>query len=44
VSGQFSPELREAAVREVVEKFRPIAEVARENGLVAQALEGWVSA
>jgi len=42
--GKFSPEFREAAVREVIEKSRPIADVARENGLVAQTLGNWVSA
>jgi len=39
----FSPEFREAAVREVIDKSRPIAEVARENGLVAQTLGNWVN-
>jgi transposase len=42
--GKFSPEFREAAVREVIVKSRPIADVARENGLVAQTLGNWVSA
>ena len=42
--GRFSPEFREAAVREVIEKSRPVADVARENGLVAQTLGNWVSA
>lgn len=41
---KFSPEFREAAVREVIEKSRPVADVARENGLVAQTLGNWVSA
>jgi len=41
---KFSPEFREAAVREVIEKSRPVAVVARENGLVAQTLGNWVSA
>jgi transposase len=40
----FSPDIREAAVREVIEKSRPIADVARENGLVAQTLGNWVNA
>jgi len=40
----FSPEFREAAVREVIERSRTIAEVARENGLVAQTLGNWVAA
>src|SRR5665647_1477159 len=42
--GKFSPEFRAAAVREVIEKSRPIADVARENGLVAQTLGNWVNA
>lgn len=42
--GNYSPEFREAAVREVIEKSRPIADVARENGLVAQTLGNWVNA
>ena len=41
---KFSREFREAAVREVIEKSRPVADVARENGLVAQTLGNWVSA
>ena len=41
---KFSPDFREAAVREVIEKSRPVADVARENGLVAQTLGNWVSA
>ena len=41
---KFSPEFREAAVREVIEKSRPVADVARENGLVAQTLSNWVNA
>jgi len=40
----FSPEFKEAAVREVIEKSRPIADVARENDLVAQTLGNWVNA
>ncbi len=40
----FSPEFKEAAVREVIDKSRPIADVARENGLVAQTLGNWVAA
>lgn len=42
--GKYSPEFRDAAVREVIDKSRPIAVVARENGLVAQTLGNWVSA
>jgi len=41
--GKFSPEFREATVREVIDKSRPIADVARENGLVAQTLGNWVN-
>jgi transposase len=41
--GKYSPEFREAAVREVIDKSRPIADVARENGLVAQTLGNWVN-
>jgi transposase-like protein len=46
VSGKrsFSLEFREAAVREVIEKSRTIAEVARENGVVARTLGNWVAA
>lgn len=42
--GKYSPEFREAAVREVIDKSRPIADVARELGLVSQTLGNWVSA
>ncbi len=42
--GKFSAEFREAAVREVIEKSRAVADVARENGLVAQTLGNWVNA
>lgn len=41
-SPKYSPEFREQAVREVVEKSRPIAEVARELGIVDQTLGNWV--
>ena len=40
----FSPEFREAAVREVIDRSRTVADVARENGLVAQTLGNWVNA
>ncbi len=40
---KFSAEFKEAAVREVIDKSRPIADVARENGLVAQTLGNWVN-
>jgi transposase len=43
-SRKYSPEFREAAVREVIDKSRPIADVARENNLVAQTLGNWVNA
>ena len=42
--GKYSPEFRVAAVREVIDRSRPIADVARELGLVAQTLGNWVSA
>lgn len=42
--GKYSPEFKEAAVREVLDKSRPMADVARENGLVAQTLGSWVKA
>ena len=35
---KFSPEFKEAAVREVIDRSRSLADVARENGLVAQTL------
>ena len=41
---KYSAEFKEAAVREVLDKSRPIADVARENGLVAQTLGNWVNA
>ena len=41
---RFSPEFKEAAVREVLDKSRGIADVARENGLVPQTLGNWVNA
>lgn len=40
----FSPEFREAAVREVVENSRPIAAVAREIGVHDTTLGNWVKA
>ena len=42
--GTYSREFREAAVSEVINKSRPIADVARENGLLAQTLGNWVNA
>lgn len=40
---KFSPEFKEAAVREVIDRSRSLADVARENGLVAQTLGNWVN-
>jgi hypothetical protein len=37
----FTPEFRAEAVRAVIEGSRPIADVAREYGLVAQTLGNW---
>ncbi|WSJ15934.1 IS3 family transposase [Nocardia sp. NBC_01327] len=39
---RYSPEFREAAAREVVERSRTVAEVARELGLIEQTLNYWV--
>ena len=41
---KFSPEFKEACVREVIDKSRAIAVVAREQGVVAQTLGNWVAA
>lgn len=40
---KFSPQYREEAVKLVVERSRPIAEVARELGLVEGTLGNWVN-
>jgi transposase len=40
----YSPEFREAAAREVVEKSRPVADVARDCGVTAQSVWNWVKA
>jgi len=40
----FTPEFREAAAREVVEKSRPVADVARDCGVTAQSVWNWVKA
>jgi transposase len=40
--GRYSPEFREAAVREVVDNSRTIADVARSLGVVEQTLGNWV--
>ena len=42
--GKYSPEFRDAAVREVVDSSRPIADVARQLGIVEQTLGNWVKA
>lgn len=42
--GKYSPEFRAEGVREVAEKSRPIAVVARELNLVPQTLSSWVAA
>ncbi|AZZ55122.1 transposase [Rathayibacter iranicus] len=42
--GKCSPEFRAEAVREVIDKSRPVADVARELGLVPQSLTNWVAA
>ena len=41
---KYSPEFKDAIVREVIKNSRPIADVARENGVVAQTLGNWVAA
>lgn len=38
----FPLEFREAAVREVVEKSRPVADVARDCGVTGQTVRNWV--
>lgn len=40
----FSPEYREEAVKMVIETSRPVAQVARELGLVEGTLGNWVNA
>jgi len=39
-----TPEFREAAAREVAEKSRPVADVARECGVTGQTVRNWVNA
>ncbi len=39
---KFTPEFREMAVKEVIDHSRPIADVARELGIVDQTLGNWV--
>lgn len=41
---KFSPEFREEAVKMVIETSRPIAQVARELGIVGGTLGNWVNA
>jgi transposase len=41
---KFSPEFREEAVKAVIESSRPIAQVARELGIVEGTLGNWVNA
>lgn len=41
---KFSPEFKDEAVRMVIERSRPIAQVARELGLVEGTLGNWVNA
>jgi len=38
----FPAEFREAAAREVVEKSRPVADVARDCGVTGQTVRNWV--
>lgn len=40
---KFSPEFRDEAVRMVIENSRPIAQVARELGVVEGTLGNWVN-
>ena len=39
---RYTPEFREMAVKEVIDRSRPIADVARELGIVEQTLGNWV--
>lgn len=41
---KFSPEFRDEAVKMVIETSRPVAEVARELGIVEGTLGNWVNA
>ena len=41
---KYSTEFKDEAVRMVIEQSRPIAQVARELGLVEGTLGGWVNA
>jgi len=42
-SSKYSPEFRDEAVKMVIETSRPIAEVARENGINEGTLGNWVN-
>ncbi len=42
--GRYTPEFRASAVRAVLDNSRPVADVARELGLVEQTLRNWVNA
>ena len=39
----YSPEFKEEAVKSVIESSRPIAQVAKELGVVEQTLGNWVA-
>lgn len=41
-SRDFTPEFRESAAREVVEKSRAVADVARDCGVTGQTVRNWV--
>jgi transposase-like protein len=41
---KYSPEFRQEAVKAVIETSRPIAQVARELGIVEGTLGNWVNA
>jgi transposase-like protein len=42
--GKYSPEFKEAAIREVIDNSRTVAGVARSLGVVEQTLGNWVKA
>jgi transposase-like protein len=42
--GKYSPEFKDAAVREVIDNSRTVADVARGLGVVEQTLGNWVKA
>ncbi|AZZ55042.1 transposase [Rathayibacter iranicus] len=42
--GKYSPEFRAEVVREVIDKSRPVADVARDLRIVLQTLTNWVIA